>query len=315
MTNNANKRPLLNIKFEGSAVQHGRILYDDLSVFVSNITLAIDRILNSMRTGTPVKRGRPFKATQLLSALEIVSVRKGSFQLALGLRREEQPFLGWDIGEQAVDILMCGLKAIQKDGQLPQEYGSGVMMALRDAGRVIERGVDKVSLNSASFLGRRRAVYTLPVRERIISHLRKLEYGYATVEGRLLMLDVEEGKLVCRIRPSTGDPILCRFDEEMATYVMGNIRQFVQVRGDAIYDSASGKITSMHVRDLEAIEEAGGMGGTEVPVSSFWQGTRFDELATTQGVYPVDDLRILSDDWPENTDFDTFLDAIRSARD
>ena len=314
MESKITKQPLLKIKFEGSAIHNGRILYDDLSIFVSNITLAVDRILNSIQMGTSIKKGRPFKTMQLLSALEIVSIRKGSFQLALDLRREEQKFPGWDMGEQAVDILLRGLKAMQRDGQLPEEYGPGVMIALRDAGRVIERGVDKVSLNSASVLGNRRAVYTLPVRERIISRLHKLEHGYALVEGRLLMLDVEEGKLVCRIRPSTGDPILCKYDEEMTDQVMKNIRQFVQVKGEATYDSATGRIASIYVRDMEPIDELAGIGSTQLPISSFWKGKEFDELATAQGIYPIDDLSKLSKDWPEDADFDVFFDAVRSTR-
>jgi len=219
------------------------------------------------------------------------------------------------MGEQAVDILMRGLKAMQRDGKLPKEYDPGVMFALRDAGRIIDRGVDKVSLNSTSVLGNRRAVYTLPIRERIISRLHKLEHGYGVVEGRLLMLDVEEDKLVCRIRPSTGEPILCRYDEDLTDQVVKNIRQFVQVRGEVAYDSTTGKIVSVHVRDLEAIEESAGIGRTVSPISSFWKGRDFDELATTQGVYPISDIDKLSQDWPEETDFDVFFEAVRSVRD
>lgn len=313
MHDGVTRRPLLRIKFEGSAIHDGRILYDDLSIFVSNVSLAIDRILNGIRTGTSIRKGRPLRITQLLSALEIVSIRKGSFQLGLDLRRDAEQFPGWDLGEQAVDILMCGLKAMQKDGQLPQEYDPGVMIALRDAGRIIDRGVERVSLNSSSVLGNRRAVYTLPVRERIISHINRWERGYAVVEGRLLMLDVEEGKLVCRIRPSTGDPIFCRYDEDMAEQVMKNIRKFVQLKGEATYDSATGKISTLHIKDLESIEELTGAGTTQLPISSFWKGKDFDELAAVQGIYPIDDLSKLSKDWPEDTDFDSFLEAVRRA--
>ena len=49
--------------------------------------------------------------------------------------------------------------------------------------------------------------------------------------------------------------------------------------------------------------------------SAFWEGKDFDELATAQGVYPIDDLSRLSKDWPEDTDFDEFFDAVRDARD
>ncbi len=317
MTDNMNKPPLLDFRFEGSAIHDGRILFDDLTTFISNITLAIDRILNSIQTGLPVKRGRPFKASQLLSALEIVSVSKGSFQVALDLRREEQSFPGWDLGEQAINILMDGLNKIEVEEQeLPKEYSSSVMIALRDAGRIIERGVEKISINSSSaLLGIKRATYTQPVRECIVRHLQKLERAYATIEGRLLMVDAEEGKLACRVRPSAGEPTLCRFDEELAEQVTKNIRQFVRIRGEATFDSDTNRIISIQIRDMEAIDETATIGDTPIPLSTFWKGSSFEELATTQGVYPIDNWNDLSKDWPDDADFDAFLDAIRSSRD
>lgn len=317
MTNEQTKlKPLLKLRFDGTAIHRGRILYDDLSTFVSNLTLAIDRIILAIQTGETIKKGRPIKARQLLSALEIVYVRKGSFGIALDLRRDSsQQFPGWDAGEQAVDILMTGLKAMQKDGVLPKEYSPSVMIALRDAGCIIERGVEYVYLNSTSTLGNKRAVYTLPVRESIVAHLQKLAYGYAIVEGRLLMLDVEEDRLVCRIRPSTGDPILCRYDEDLADQVIRNIRQFVRIKGEAAYDSTTGKITSIQVKDLESIDEATAATRAVLPISPFWKGKEFDELSILQGVYPVTELTTLSKDWPEDTDFDSFFAAVRSARD
>ena len=315
MDKSTRKSPLLRLKFEGDAIRNNTILFDDLSTFVSNISIAIDRLIQKLlQKDVSIRRGRPPKAIQVLSALEIVSVRKGSFTMGLDLRRNGQQFPGWDMGEQAVDILMRGLKTMQRDGKLPDEYDTGVMIPLRDAGRVIDRGIDKVSLNSMSVMGRRRALYTLPVRERIIYRLQKLERGYTVVEGRLLMLDVEEDKLVCRIRPSTGEPVLCKYDEELIDLVMKNIRQFVQIRGEATYDSTTGRITSMYIRDLESIDESAGTGITQMPISSFWKGKGFDELATAQGVYPIDDLSKLSKDWPEDTDFDAFFEAVRSAR-
>lgn len=308
------KRPLLKIRFEGTSIHEGRILYDDLSTFVSNVSLAIERIINSIQTGESIKKGRPFKATQILSALEVVSTRKGSFGLALDLRRNGQQFPGWDMGEQAVDILMQGLKSIENEGQLPKEYDQGVMIALREAGRIIDRGIEKVSINSNSMLGSKRALYTQPTREKVISRLRKYEHGYAVVEGRLLMLDVEESKLRCRIRPSTGEPLGCRYDEDLAEQIMKYLRQFVQARGEATYDPTTGVITSLYIKDLEPIEESSATGGTLKPLSSFWKGKTFEELSEEQGVYPVVDLERLSKDWPEDTDFDSFLEAVRSSR-
>ena len=46
----------------------------------------------------------------------------------------------------------------------------------------------------------------------------------------------------------------------------------------------------------------------------FWRGKSFEELVTEQGVYPIDDIGKLAGDWPEDADFDSFLNAVRSAR-
>ena len=308
------KKPLLRFRFEGSAIHDGRILYDDFSIFLSNVRLAIERILNGLRTGESIKRGRPFKAIQILSALEIVSTRKGSFQLALDLRRNGQPFPGWDMGEQAIDLLMQGLEAVEMECKLPKEYDQGVMIALREAGRIIDRGIDKVTINSRSSLGIRKVLYTQPTREKIISHLRKYEQSYAIIEGRLLSVDAKEDKLRCRIEPSVGEPTLCKFDESLTEQVLRLMRHFVQARGDATYDVDTNKIASLYIRDIEPIDETMADGSTRIQLSSFWKGKTFEELADEQAVYPVDDISSLSKDWPEDTDFDTFFNAVRSAR-
>ena len=314
MTDRSMKKPLMRLHFEGPAIHDGRILYDDFSVFLSNVRLAIERIINGIRTGESIKKGRPLKTIQILSALEIVSTGKGSFTLALDLRRNGQQFPGWDMGEQAIDLLMSGLESIEKDGQLPKEYDQGVMIALREAGRIIDRGVDKITINSRSSFGNRHVIYSQPTRERIVTHICRYEQSYAIIEGRLLSVDVKEDKLRCRIEPSVGEPTLCRFDESLTDQVLRLIRHFVQARGEATYDVGTNKISSLFIKDLEPINEETADGSTKAQLSSFWKGNTFDELANEQGVYPIDDISSLSKDWPDDTDFDTFFNAVRSGR-
>ena len=246
--------------------------------------------------------------------MEIVSTGKGSFKLALDLRRQEEQFPGWDLGEQAVDILVDGLVSIEKGQELPKQYDQGVMIALRDAGRIIERGVEKVTINARRGEKTRTVYYHLPTREKIISKLLAFEKSYAVIEGRLLSVDAKEDKLRCRIEPSLGEPTMCRFDENMTEQVISMIRQFVQARGEAIYDVGTNKITSFVIRDLEPIEENMAQGNTATPLSSFWKGKSFEELTAEQAVYPIQNIDELTGDWPEDTDIDTYLTAVRSAR-
>jgi len=308
------KQPLLHLRFEGSAIRDGRILFDDLSIFVSNISLAIERIINKLLIGESIRAGRPPRAIQVLSALEIVSVAKGSFQLALDLRREGQQFPRWDLGEEATDLLLQGIEVITEDVPLPEVYDQGVLMALREAGRIIERGVEEIHINSKSTYGRRRTTYIRPTREAIISRILRYEQKWATIEGRLLMADVKEDTLRCRLHPSTGMPILCMFDETMTEQVVRNLRNFVRIRGEAIFDTSINRITSIYMHDLEPISELTQEEVPSIPLSAFWSPKTFDDLAVEQGVYPIADWEQLTKDWPEDADFESFLEAVRSAR-
>ena len=305
---------LLKFKFDGTSIHDGRILYDDLSTFISNISLAVDRIINKIRTGESVKKGRPFKETQVLSALEIVSIRRGSFELGLDLRRNGHMLPGLDVGEEAIFKLMVGLRAIETDKPLPPEYDYGVLKALRDAGKIMDRGVDLINIKSTTSLGRKKATYTLPVRKQIETKIIRYEYGLTTVEGRLVMLDMEEDKLRCRLRPSVGEPFLCSYDEELTEQIDKYLRKFVRVRGDAAFDKETGKILNLFIKDLESIEESSASNIPPSPLSSFWTGKTFEQLTSAQAVYPVDNIGKLYGDWPEDEDFDDFLKAVRSSR-
>ena len=44
--------------------------------------------------------------------------------------------------------------------------------------------------------------------------------------------------------------------------------------------------------------------------SQFWEPSTFDDLALEQVVHPVEDLRQVFGGWPEDADFDSFLEAI-----
>lgn len=315
MVRNQSRKPLLYLHFEGEAIRDGRILLDDLFQFLYNLDLAITRTVSVIQTGSSLRVGRPQKVTQIMSALEVVAIKSGSFDMALDLRREEQKLLpGFDIGILAVEKLINGLNVISKDAPLPEGYDQGVLLALREAGRVLDRGIDAVHISPKRRVKFKKVAYVQSTRERVISSIRRFEQAWATVEGRLLMADVKEDSLHCRIHPSTGDPILCRFDEGMAEQVIRNLRNFVQARGEAEVDLPTNKIHSLFIRDLEPVEKLSEIEIVPMPVSVFWSAKDFNTLAAEQGVYPVDDWAIISGGWPEDADFESFLEAIRSSR-
>jgi hypothetical protein len=314
MNKNNPRDSLLTLRFTGESIRGGRILYDDLADFISSITVAIERIMNTLQTGEFAKQGRPTRAMQLLSAFEIVSVTHRSFGVGLDLRRDGHQFPTWDMGEQAIDILMQGFQSMDEDSPLPKEYDRSVLIALRDAGRVLERGIDKVEIKTNSSFGIRKVKYTYPVRDQIITQIIKNEHALTIVQGRLLMFDVAEDKLQCRIHPSFGNPIPCKFDEELTDRVLKYARQFVELKGDATFDPTTSKIISLHIKDLEPIESITNLQPQFNTLTAFWTKKTFEDLAMEQSVYPIDDWNKLSGGFPDDEDFDSFLSAIRSVR-
>ena len=305
--------PLLNIHLDGPAVEEGRILLDDLLQFVSNIGMAIDRIVNVLETGAGVRVGRPPRAIQLLSALEVVAISPGSFALDLDLRRPHPLLPDFDIGETAVQMLVSGLPAVHEDSPLPEGFDDSVLTSLREAGRVFDRGINSASLNLRKFPGRAGAVYTVETRDRVVSRLKRLQRSWATVEGRLLMADVRESNLRCRLHPSTGDSIYCEFPEHLTHDVVRNLRRFVRARGEAVTERATGRIRSLTILDLEPMDQDT-LADPQVPSTSFWASAAFEDLAQEQGVNPLVNWEQLKGGWPEDTDFESFMNTLHESR-
>jgi hypothetical protein len=206
------------------------------------------------------------------------------------------------------------MESLQNDKPLPDEYDHGVLISLREAGRIIDRGVDDIKINSNSSFGARKVTYNKPIRERVITKIRRFEQAYTTVEGRLLSVDAKEDRLRCRIEPPIGEPIPCQFDESLTEQVLKSVRKFVQARGEATYDTVTSKITILNIKDLESIDETLISRLPNAPLSSFWKRSEFDELAEQQGIYPMSDLSKITGGWPEDEDIDAFLATLRSTR-
>jgi len=316
MTTTDNRKPLIHLKFEGSAIYDGRILLNDLLLFVENFQKAIARTIDVLERGTSTRSGRRQKVTQILSSLEVVAMEESSFALALDLRRDAGELLpGFDIGEKAVFNLTSGIDVMDKDVALPDGYDEGVLRSLREAGKIVNRGIDTIQIGILSGdNGYKKITFTASTQDHIITRIRSYEHAWAEVEGRLLMADVKEDTLKCRLHPSTGAPIICSYDEDMTDTVMSHLRKFVQVRGDVTVDIATNRMRSMVIRDIEPVERFSPYGITVMPPSEFWEAKSFDDLAMEQGVYPIDDWEKLTGKWPADADFDSFLEAVRSTR-
>lgn len=224
-----------------------------------------------------------------------------------------------DLGLEILEKTLEGLTAIQgSDDTLPAGYDAGVMMAWRDAGTLFRQGIKHIEFT----LNHRHTPlitrFTPKGFARIQERIQGPRTNIRTIEGRLLMADFKEHGTRCRVHPSIGEAILCLFDEEQKDEVLENMLRYVRVVGEASEDPLSGKISSIRIHDIEQLEEREGEAVDLLPLGTpvsrdFWESPTLDELAQTQNVTPMMDVRTIFGTWLGDAD-DGFEEAIDELR-
>lgn len=314
--------PLLKIRFDGEAVGPGRIPVAHLLSFLANMNKALQRT-GRVLTGDAesVRRGRQPHSIKEEVALDLTLLTHGSPAAVLGFERRQTgaALPGMDLGIDIFEKALSGLSAVQEaDDSLPAGYDAGVLMAWRDAGTLFSQGITRIEFT----LNHRETPLTTNMTPagfaRIQERIKGPQTNIRTIEGRLLMADFKEHGTRCRIHPSAGDPVLCLFDEETKDEVLENILQYVRILGEAKEDPVTGKIASIKIHNIERLEgrerEAADLLPQGTPISrDFWESPSLDELAQTQNVGPMMDIRVLFGTWPGEMD-DGFEEAIDELR-
>jgi len=310
------EQPVLRVHLEGPAVSRGRIALSDLEKLAKHLQDALFRVGEVMLGGaTSLKTGPTPKQVADSCTLEMVAVEPGSVELVLDLRQDEQQTLfdAPTLGEQALQRLVLGAEALRDpNGPLPHGYDTGVLCSWRDAGRLLSHGVDRLTLNLLLRRTQHRAVFDREVSDRVALRLQAPVHNKRTVEGRLLMGDFKESGYQCRIHPPVGAAVRCTFGEAHRDTVLGSLTKPVRVVGEA--REKGGRISSLHIADIEALDEEGTVAIDEAALGLDEQPTIL-ELAARQGVaVPGSFDALLGDFWPDDESSDDFVAAVREWR-
>ena len=318
------KVTMLKIRFDGQEVGPGTIPVSHLLRFLSNMNKALQRTGRLLQgDADSLRRGQPPRNIKEEIDMNLVLLTHGSPAAVLGFeRRQTTPSLptmdfGLEILEKAID----GLATVQEDSPevvLPEGYDTGVLMAWRDAGVLFSQGVERIDLTLNHRKKPITASFTPSGYIRIQERIKGPQTNIRTIEGRLLMADFKEHGTRCRVHPAAGDPILCLFDEEQKDEVLEDILHYVRVVGEAKEDPVSGKITSIKIHDIERLEDREYEGADLLPQGtpisqSFWESPTLDELAKSQNVQPMANVRALFGTWPgeENDGFEADIYELR----
>ncbi len=314
--------PLLKIRFDGEAVGEGRIPVAHLLLFLTSLNKALQRTGRILRgESESVRRGPQPRSIKEEVSLDLVLLTHGSPAAVLGFerRQKQMSMQGIDRGMDILEKAMAGLSAVQgPDEALPACYDAGVLMAWRDVGTLFSQGVEKIEFTLNHRDSPLAATFTPQGFTRIQERIKGPQTNIRTIEGRLLMADFKEHGTRCRVHPSAGEPVLCLFNEEQKDEVLEDILQYVRIVGEAKEDPISGKIASIKIHDIERLEdredEATHLLPQGTPISrDFWESPTLDELAESQNVKPMGDVRALFGTWPGEED-DGFEEAIDELR-
>ncbi len=311
------------MKLEGPDVKPGRIRLEDFLRLGQEMLRAVERVALVLQGSADSQRaGRRPQDIRAAISLDVVEVTHGSPSAVIRFERSDTQLTipDADLGLQAFEKFVQGLSAVTSDGETyPPGYDAGVLLAIRDAGRLFDRGVDRIEFTLNHHHAR--PLHVLYNREgytRIQKRIVGPQLNRRTIEGRLLMADFKERGSRFRVHPSSGEPVICQFNESLRDEVYRSILHFVRVTGEAKEDPTSNRIVSITISDIERIEAKEDQATEILPSGAplpgdFWQAMSFDELAAAQGVGPLTNIDALIGTWPGEVN-DGFEESVHKLR-
>lgn len=297
----------LTIRFEGPDVKQGRMRLDDFIQAAREFSACAKRVaLALQQTPSNAKGRRPEEIVGALS-LDIVGFTHGSPAAVVSLERTDSQTLieGIDLGEQTYRALIEGIEiAGGSDESLPLGFDLGVLMKLRDIGKLFSKGVGRMEFTLNHRAQEMKATFDLSKCDRVRKRIAQPEAQLQIVEGRLLMVDFKETGRHLRIHPPVGSAIACNFPESLSAEVEECIRQFVRVSGTMEYQ-VNGKPHCLNIADIEQIDTQATSLLAETRVAwtyDYWENLPAAEYARRQGVQPVSNFAALfgvgsAEDW------------------
>ena len=251
---------LLEIRFRGQAIERGRLPVAHLANFLDSWRKVVQRTGRVLRGETrSVRPGQPPQDLKSELEFELVTFDGQGDSASLGFERrlENTSFPEMDFGLKVIQSAIGGLQEVGSSDfaeALPQGMDPGVLRAWRDAGVLLNQGVEAMDFTLNDNSGTVQSALTPDVLERIRERLTRPNVNIRKIEGRLLMVDFIGKEARCRVHPADGEPIVCLVDEERKGAVLANMLKDVLITGEVHQDPASGKITSITIQDVERLD-------------------------------------------------------------
>jgi hypothetical protein len=240
----------------------GRVSIDGLTQTLKQVQLCVKRLglVLSGVIGT-AKPGRIKGDVEASCNLDVVVIEPGSFMVALDLRTEQETdldLLGIQVplGQLAVDKMLEGIDLLAQDTpRLVNEFDYGVLVALRDATHLLERGIECVEFTRRRNGAPARVVnIDRRVRGRVLENIATPIKSAVEIKGTLREVDLEHRS--CQIYPQSGLRVDCVFSENHEPSIKELLDTYVRALGEATLREADGRIKKMQIQDIEGFDQA-----------------------------------------------------------
>ncbi len=310
----------LTIRFEGPEIKPGRMRLDDFVQAAKEFSVCAKRVALALHQTPSTAKGRRADEVVTALSLDLVGFTHGSPAAVAYLERSPgqslmEPF-EQDLGELTYKTLVEGIDSVANGGDaLPQGFDLGVLMKLRDMGKLFGKGVTSMKFTLNHRAKPVVAIYDQAKCQRIRDRISKPEAQLQTITGRLEMADFKETCRALRIHPPVGLPVECTFPESLSTEVKECITQHVKVSGRMEY-KPSGEPHNLEITDIEPIEvtvECESSNSTVPWTYGFWENPTAEEYANRQGVKPIQDFSTIFGAGKDE-DWDGFEDELKKWR-
>ncbi|MDQ2807533.1 MAG: OB-fold nucleic acid binding domain-containing protein [Chloroflexota bacterium] len=309
-------RAAFTIHLDGPAVRQHRVALQDIAVLGQQLQTALNRVARILLGQQASNQPGPLPAEiEQACTLELVALRGGSIELVCDLPAQRQLSFDNDLGEEALMLLVQGLESAGiPHAPLPRGYDQGVVMALRDSGKLLDRGIDQITYQLHSRSGKWTARYTPAIRSGLILRAQEPIEQQQTIEGRLVMGDFQAKHFRCKVQLPSGRAITCTFDETQQDSVLRALRQWVRVSGIAV--ERDGELQTLRIERIEVLRSVAPIIAAERQSHNFFgEHPTIEQLAAEQGVTPVQNAAtMLGNFWPADETTSEFLATLRSWR-
>ena len=293
----------LQVSLEGESVRWGRIPISYLAIFLAGFQRALYRtgeILLDEQDNVEhdVKRIVRRKQLRQLLELDLVGISERSLSTILSFQQSATVRSAGN-GSEAIRIFEKALWELEEMQHVTDEssfrFDREVLTAWSRVGDLFRRGVSCMTFTLYRDVLPLHVWYTAQGFDVIRRHT------LTEIEGYVFMVDFKRRRM--SLQTSSGELVSCTFTEEQADEVDTMTRHYVRVKGEAVINPASSKMSYVRVHTIEPLSRN----------KESWQSRTLDELAMLQGITSKTNLETLYNTWPGEVDdkFEEFINSLR----